>query len=125
MARIKIPSTGYYFDWQTNTLHMTYRFSVKANDMSNNEYVVYDQFATRFPHMRVLVEAPKKRKSPYITYDRIGAYIACQENAVELMAQLHKVIEEARGQKNPRKFVDEWFRKTFPNFGKYPQKAVS
>ena len=125
MARIKIPSTGYYFDWQTNTLHMTYRFSVKASDMTSKEYDIYDKFSMRFPNMRTIIEAPKKRKSPYITYDRIGAYIACQENAAELMAQLHKVIEEARGQKNPRKFVDDWFRKTFPNFGKYPQKAVS
>lgn len=125
MARIKIPSTGYYFDWQTNTLHMTYRFSVKASDMTSKEYDIYDKFSMRFPNMRTIIEAPKKRKSPYITYDRIGAYIACQDNAAELMAQLHKVIEEARGQNNPRKFVDEWFRKTFPNFGKYPQKAVS
>ena len=125
MAKIRIPSTGYYFDWQTNTLHMTYRFSVKASDMTSNEYDIYDKFSMRFPNMRTIIEAPKKRKSPYITYDRIGAYIACQNNAAELMAQLHKVIEEARGQKNPRKFVDDWFRKTFPNFGKYPQKAVS
>lgn len=116
---------GYYFDWQTNTLHMTYRFSVKASDMTSKEYDIYDKFSMRFPNMRTIIEAPKKRKSPYITYDRIGAYIACQNNATELMAQLHKVIEEARGQKSPRKFVDEWFRKTFPNFGKYPQKAAT
>ena len=125
MAKIRIPSTGYYFDWQTNTLHMTYRFSVKANDMTNKAYDIYDKFSMRFPNMRIVVEPPKKRKSPYITYDRIGAYIACQNNAAELMVQLHKVIEEARGQKSPRKFVDEWFRKTFPNFGKYPQKAAT
>lgn len=125
MAKIKIPSSGYYFDWQTKILHMTFRFSVKANDMSSEEFAVYEEFAKRFPTMKVMVEAPKKHKSPYLTYDRMGAYIACQDNAAELMAQLHKVIEEARGQKNPRKFVDDWFRKAFPDFGKYPQKAAS
>ena len=58
-------------------------------------------------------DVPKlEGRSPYLTYDRMGAYIACQDNAAELMAQLHKVIEEARGQKNPRGFVDDWFRKT-------------
>ena len=125
MAKVVIPSSGYYYNWQTGTLYMTYRFSVKANDMGSKEYNIYDQFAARFPSMKVIIEAPKKRKSPYLTYDRMGAYIACQDNAVELMAQLHKVIEEARGQNNPRKFVDDWFRKTFPNFGKHPQKAAS
>lgn len=125
MAKIKIPSSGYYFDWQTNTLYMTYRFSVKANDIKGNEYNIYDQFSARFPTMRVVVEAPKKRKSPFITYDRMGAYIACQDNAAELMAELNKVIDEARGQSNPRKFVDTWFREKFPQFGKYPAKAAS
>lgn len=125
MAKVVIPSSGYYYNWQTETLYMTYRFSVKANDMGSKEYNIYDQFAARFPSMKVIIEAPKKRKSPYLTYDRMGAYIACQDNAVELMAQLHKVIEEARGQNNPRKFVDDWFRKTFPNFGKHPQKVAS
>jgi hypothetical protein len=93
--------------------------------VTSKEFTVYEEFAKRFPTMKVIVEAPKKRKSQYLTYDRMGAYIACQDNAVELMAQLHKVIEEARGQKNSRKFVDDWFRKTFPNFGKYPQKVAS
>ena len=125
MAKFKIPASGYYFDWQTYIFHMTFRFSVKANDMSSKEFAVYEEFAKRYPTMKVMVEAPKKHKSPYLTYDRMGAYIACQDNAAELMAQLHKVIEEARGQKNPRKFVDDWFRKTFPDFGKYPQKAAS
>ena len=125
MAKVKIPSSGYYFDWQTNTLYMTYRFSVKANDMGSKEYNTYDQFSARFPTMRVVVEAPKKHKSPYITYDKIGGYIACQDNAAELMAELNKVIDEARGQSNPRKFVDTWFREKFPQFGKYPAKAAS
>ena len=125
MAKIRIPAPGYYYDWQTNTLHMTYNFSVKANDMDSREFGIYDKFSVRFPNMRIVVEAPKKRKSSYITYDKMGAYIACQDNATELMAQLHKVTEEAKGQNRPRKFVDDWFRKTFPNFGKYPQKVAS
>lgn len=125
MSKIRIPSTGYYFDWQTHTLYMTYRFSVKANNIDGDEYNIYDRFSTRFPSMRVVVEAPPKRKSPYITYDKIGGYIACQDNAAELMAELNKVIDESRGQSNPRKFVDTWFREKFPEFGKYPTKAAS
>ena len=34
MAKVIIPSSGYYYNWQTGTLYMTYRFSVKANDMA-------------------------------------------------------------------------------------------
>ncbi len=124
MAKIVLPASGYYFDLQTETLYMTYRFSVRANDMNGKEFGIYDRYSNRFPKMNVVIEPPKKRKSPYLTYDRMGAYIACQPNAADLMAQLHKVIEEARGQSKPRKYVDDWFRKTFPEFGKYPKKAA-
>lgn len=41
MAKMRIPSTGYYFDWQTKTLYMTYRFSVKANDMTTDAYSLF------------------------------------------------------------------------------------
>lgn len=125
MAKVKIPASGYYYNWQTNTLHMTYRFSVKASDMTTTEYDICDKFSMRFPNMKTIIEPPKKHKSPYITYDRMGAYIACQDNAAELMAELNKVIDEARGQSNPRKYVDTWFREKFPQFGKYPAKAAS
>ena len=51
---------------------------------------------------------------------KMAVHIAFQPNAVELMKQFKTVKEESRSQKNPRKFVDDWFRNTFPDFGKYP-----
>ncbi|MBR4289684.1 MAG: hypothetical protein IKT52_03475 [Oscillospiraceae bacterium] len=120
MRKVKFSSGGYYYDFETNTLHMTHRFSMKASDMESHEFEVYEKYATHFPNLKIRVEAPKRRKSPYITYDKMAVYIAFQSNAVELMKQFKAVKEESRSQKNPRKFVDDWFRNTFPDFGKYP-----
>lgn len=32
MRKVKFSSGGYYYDFETNTLHMTHRFSMKASD---------------------------------------------------------------------------------------------
>ena len=71
MAKITIPSSGYYCNWQTNTLYMTYRFSVKSSNMDNEEYKIYDRIMRRFPDMRVVIEEPNKRKSDYIPYNKM------------------------------------------------------
>jgi len=62
MAKVKIPSSGYYCNWQTNTLYMTYRFSVKTSDTDSDEFATYDKIIRRFPNMRVVIEEPKSAR---------------------------------------------------------------
>lgn len=123
MAKVKIPSSGYYFDWQSNTLYMTYRFSVKANNIGGDEYNIYDKFSARFPSMKVVVEAPPKRKSDYIPYNKMILYISYQENAEKHLAEFKKVREESNSYNNPYKHVYDWFTSTFSDYGKPFKKA--
>ena len=123
MAKIRIPSSGYFFDWQSNTLYMSYRFSVKANDMTSDQFAVYDAFSTRFPNMRVVIEAPPKRKSDYIPYNKMVLYISYQENAEKHLAKFKEVRAESAAFKNPYKHVYDWFTSTFMDYGKPVKKA--
>lgn len=123
MAKIRIPSSGYYFDWQTSTLYMTYRFSVKANDMTSDAYSIYERFSEKHPYMRVVVEAPKKRASNYIPYNKMVLYISYQENAKDLLAEFNDVRQKSNAQKNPYKHVFDWFTTKFPTYGKPAKKA--
>ena len=123
MAKIRIPSTGYYFDWQTNTLYMTYRFSVKSSNMDNEEYKIYDRIMRRFPDMRVVIEEPKKRKTDYIPYNKMILYISYQENAKELLAEFNDVRQRSNSYKNTYKHVYDWFTTKFPVYGKPLKKA--
>ena len=123
MAKICIPSSGYYFDWQTHTLYMTYRFSVKANDMTTDAYSIYEQFSEKFPCMRVVVEKPPKRNSKYIPYSKMIQYIALMEDGVEKLAEFNKVRQASTAQTNPTQFVNKWFNETFPNYKKPVKKA--
>lgn len=123
MAKITIPSSGYYCNWQTNTLYMTYRFSVKSSNMDNEEYKIYDRIMRRFPDMRVVIEEPKKRKSDYIPYNKMILYISYQENAKELLAEFNDVRQRSNSYKNPYKHVYDWFTSKFPVYRKPLKKA--
>ena len=123
MAKVRIPSTGYYFDWQTKTLHMTYRFSVKANDMGSDAFNIYERFSEKFPNMRVIVEAPKRRASYYIPYNKMILYISHQENAKDLLDEFNTVRQQSNAIKNPYQHVYDWFATKFPTYGKPVKKA--
>ena len=123
MAKIRIPSSGYYFDWQTQTLYMTYRFSVKANDMTSDAYAIYERFYEKHPTMRVVVEKPLKRNSKYIPYPKMIQYIALMDDGVEKLAEFNKVRQASTAQTNPTQYVNQWFKETFPNYNKPVKKA--
>lgn len=123
MAKSQLPSSGYYCDWQTNTLYMSYRFSVKTSDMDSKEFQIYDRIICRFPDMRVVIEEPKKRKSNYIPYNKMVLYISYQENATELLAEFHDVRQKSNAHRNPYKHVYDWFTSKFLEYGKPVKKA--
>ena len=123
MAKVKIPSSGYYCNWQTSTLYMTYRFSVKTSDMDSDEFETYDKIMRRFPNMRVVIEEPKKRKTDYIPYNKMILYISYQENAEKYLAEFKEVRAESNAYKNPYKHVYDWFTSTFLDYGKPVKKA--
>ena len=123
MAKVRIPSAGYYFDWQSGTLYMTHRFSVKANDMDSDDFHIYEKFSEKFPNMRVVVEAPKRRASNYIPYNKMVLYISYQENAKDLLDEFNDVRQKSNAEKNPYKHVLDWFTTKFPAYGKPVKKA--
>ena len=123
MAKVVIPSSGYYCNWQTNTLYMTYRFSVKTCNLDSDEFIIYDRIMRQFPNMRVVIEEPKKRKSNYIPYNKMILYITYQENAQELLAEFKEVRQKSNAYTNSYKYVYDWFTSKFLEYGKPVKKA--
>ena len=118
MAKIKYCRMGYYFDFMTNTLYMTHRFSMRANDVKSNEFNIYEGFKERFPTLRVVVAKPPKRNPKYIPYPKMIQYIALMDYGVEKLAEFNQVRQASTAQTNPTQFVNQWFKETFPNYKK-------
>ena len=123
MAKIKYCKMGYYFDFMTNTLYMTHRFSMRANNVNSDEFHIYEGFKERFPILRVVVAKPPKRNPKYIPYPKMIQYIALRDDGVEKLAEFNKVRQASTAQTNPTQFVNKWFIETFPNYKKPVKKA--
>jgi hypothetical protein len=114
---------GYYFDFMTNTLYMTHRFSMRANDITSDEFKAYEGLKEHFPMLRVVVAKPPKRNSKYIPYPKMIQYIALMDDGAKKLAEFNKVRQASTAQTNPTQFVNQWFKETFPNYGKPLKKA--
>lgn len=123
MAKIKYCKMGYYFDFMTDTLYMTHRFSMRANEITSNEFKAYEELKKRFPMMRVVVAKPPKRNSKYIPYPKMIQYMALMENGVELLAEFNQVRQASTAQTNPTQFVNDWFKSACPDYKKPAKKA--
>lgn len=123
MAKIKYCKMGYYFDFMTDTLYMTHRFSMRANDVNGDEFNIYEGFKERFPMLRIVVEKPPKRNPRYIPYNKMIQYIALMDDGVEKLVEFNKVHQASIAQTNPTQFVNQWFKETFPDYKKPVKKA--
>ena len=123
MAKIKYCRMGYYFDFMSNTLYMTHRFSMRANDIYGDEFKIYEGFKDRFPLLRVVVEKLPKRNPKYIPYNKMIQYIALMDDGVDKLAEFNKVRQSSTAQANPTQFVNQWFKETFPDYKKPIKKA--
>lgn len=123
MAKIKYCKMGYYFDFMTDTLYMTHRFSMRANDVNSDAFNIYEGFKERFPMLRVVVEKAPKRNPKYIPYNKMIQYIALMEDGVELLAEFNKVRQASTAQTNPTQFVNDWFKSACPDYKKPAKKA--
>ena len=123
MAKINYCRMGYYFDFMSNTLYMTHRFSMRANDINGDEFKIYEGFKDRFPLLRVVVEKLPKRNPKYIPYNKMIQYIALMDDGVDKLAEFNKVRQASTAQTNPTQFVNQWFKETFPDYKKPIKKA--
>ena len=123
MAKISFGKKGYYFDFETHTLHMSHSFSVKASDPVSTEFKLYEKYREIFPELRVEVHKPKRSKKNKITYEKMIEYITQQENAAELLREFNHVRLASKKDKNPYNYVYDWFTTKFELYGKTAQKA--
>ena len=123
MAKIKYCKMGYYFDFMTNTLYMTHRFSMRANDITSDEFKAYEGLKEHFPMLRVVVAKPPKRNSKYIPYPKMIQYIALMDDGAKKLAEFIKVRQASTAHTNPTQLVNQWFKETFPDYKKPAKKA--
>ena len=111
----------YAIDFTTNTVTVTKKFLEAAQMIGTPEFNTMMQI--REMGMTIITKAPvQKKKNSNLTYAKMERYISLLEDAEKYQAEFKAVCAESLAMKVPYVYVSKWFKKTFPNYGKLPER---
>lgn len=125
---------NYEISFENCTVTLSASFLRKASTLGTKEYNEMLQLRRDLPGFQFQkAEVEKKSASKYknLTYKHMREYIAAsiadEAEAKAMLEQMKKVEALSKVQANPYKYayVLKWFKKTFPNYGKQPERDAN
>ena len=110
----------YAIDFTTNTVTVTKKFLEAAQMIGTPEFNTMMQI--REMGMTIITKAPAKKKNTKLTYDKMQKYINLLDEAEKYQAEFERVQIESLAYDASYAYVLKWFKKTFPNYGKLPER---
>lgn len=111
---------AYAIDFVTNTVTVTKKFAEAASHIGTPEF--HTMMQLREMNLAIVTKAPAKKKNTQLTYKKMQKYISCLEDADMYQEEFKVICEESKAQPAPYHYVANWFDKTFPNYGKLPER---
>ena len=114
----------YAVDYRKNAVVVSKKFEMAASQWDSDESELMRQFKAY--GLTIVVEtrkprAPKKGKTSLLTYAMMRAYIEMLDVADEMLNEFEAVREAAKSRNNRQQYVNDWFRKTFPQYDAIPE----
>ena len=113
----------YAIDFTTNTVTVTKKFLEAAQMIGTPEFNTMMQI--REMGMTIITKAPAKKKNTKLTYDKMQKYIALLDEAEKYQTEFDVVLNESKAYDASYAYVLKWFKKTFPNYGKQPERDAN
>ena len=112
---------SYFLDFQTNQIRVSRSFFLQA--ASDTDCDAYRKMIElRALGMPIKVVATRKSKGPKsMSYVKMRKHIACLTDADTYFKEFEAVRKVSKGQKNPYRYVLNWFEARFPNHSKIPE----
>ena len=112
---------SYFLDFQSNQIRVSRSFFLQAaTDTDCDAY--RKMIELRALGMPIKVVATRKSKGPKsLSYDKMRKHIACLTDADTYFKEFEAVRKVSKGQKNPYRYVLNWFEARFPNHSKVPE----
>lgn len=112
---------NYDFDHINNTLTVTASFLKKAGILNSPEYKTIMQFKANHQDLKIeKAPAIKREQKHHVKLAQMVQFIKTMDrvNKTKVYDQYLTVKEMSRIQRSPYKYMEDWFRKTYPNFEK-------
>ena len=113
----------YAIDFTTNTVTVTKKFLEAAQMIGTPEFNTMMQI--REMGMTIITKAPAKKKNTKLTYDKKQKYINLLDEAEKYQAEFERVQIESLAYDASYAYVLKWFKKTFPSYGKQPERDAN
>ena len=113
----------YAIDFTTNTVTITKKFLEAAQMIGTPEFNTMMQI--REMGMTIITKAPAKKKNTKLTYDKMQKYINLLDEAEKYQAEFERVQIESLAYDASYAYVLKWFKKTFPSYGKQPERDAN
>ena len=111
---------NYEINFITNTITITKKFAQEASQIGTEAFKTMMEL--RQLGMTINTKESVQKKNTSLTYDKMKKYIALMEDAEKYQAEFEAVCAESLAMKVPYVYVSNWFKKTFPNYGKLPER---
>ena len=111
---------NYSINFTTNTITITQKFAKEASQIGTEAFKTMMEL--RQLGMTIITKTPAKKKNTSLTYAKMETYISLLEDAEKYQAEFKAVCAESLAMKVPYVYVQNWFKKTFPNYGKLPER---
>lgn len=112
----------YAIDFTTNTVTVTKKFLEAASMIGTTEFNTMMQL--RQMNLTIVTKAPAKKKAK-LTYDKMKKYIALLDEAEKYQKEFDAVLVESKAYDSAYAYVLKWFKKTFPSYGKQPERDAN
>lgn len=111
---------NYEINFATNTITITKKFAQEASQIGTEAFKTMMEL--RKLNMTIITKAPAQKKNSSLTYKKMVRFIALLEDAEKYQAEFEAVCAESLAMKAPYAYVSNWFKATFPNYGKLPER---
>jgi len=113
----------YAIDFTTNTVTVTKKFLEAAQMIGTIEFDT--MMKIREMGMTIITKTPAKKKNTKLTYDKMQKYINLLDEAEKYQAEFERVQIESLAYDASYAYVLKWFKKTFPSYGKQPERDTN
>lgn len=108
------------FDVFTNTLTISKAFEKNASIIDSAEQKMLSELMATYGDNLIIERYKTHKVQKGLTFVKMENHIKNTANADEMMKRFKKVKQLSKSQKNPYKYVLDWFKANYPKFAEHP-----
>ena len=89
-------------------------FKEKMYQFGTEEFDLFHKIRAIYPHITFRVGSTYVQKTKKITYERMRDYLSDCDNADQRLAEMDRIQKQSKIQRNPYRYVLEWFMTVCP-----------